>query len=71
MKVALFMILCSSVANNCLDPIKINTYNDFYECMGAGYLESYKKNQDIGAADVNEYRMYIKFMCANEEGEQI
>ena len=71
MKVALFMILCSSVANNCLDPIKINTYNDFYECMGAGYLESYKKNQDIGPADVNEYRMYIKFMCANEEGEQI
>lgn len=71
MKVALFMILCSSVANNCLDPIKINTYNDFYECMGAGYLESYKKNQDIGKEDINKYMMYIKFMCSNEEGEQI
>ena len=71
MKVALFMILCSSVANNCFEPIKINTYNDFYECMSAGYLESYKKTQEIGTKDINKYKMYIKFMCTDEEGEQI
>ena len=71
MKVALFMILCSSVAGNCLEPIKINSYNSFYDCMGAGYLESYNKNKQIGPDDVNQYKMYIKFICANEEAEEI
>tara|TARA_R100000781_G_C4003137_1_gene101041 strand:- start:319 stop:534 length:216 start_codon:yes stop_codon:yes gene_type:complete len=71
MKVALFMILCSSVAGNCLEPIKINSYNTFYDCMGAGYLESYNKNKQIGPDDVNQYKMYIKFICANEEAEEI
>ena len=71
MKVALFMILCSSVAGNCLEPIKINNYDNFYNCMSAGYLEAYNKNTEIGAEDVNKYKMYIKFICANETGEQI
>ena len=71
MKIALFMILCSSVAGNCLEPIKINSYNTFYDCMGAGYLESYNKNKQIGPDDVNQYKMYIKFICANEEAEEI
>ena len=71
MKIALFMILCSSVAGNCLDPIKINSYNNFYDCMSAGYLESYNKNAEIGPEDVNEYKMYIKFICATEEAEEI
>ena len=65
------MILCSSVAGNCLEPIKINSYNTFYDCMGAGYLESYNKNKQIGPDDVNQYKMYIKFICANEEAEEI
>ena len=71
MKIALFMILCSSVAGNCLDPIKINSYDNFYNCMSAGYLESYNKNAEIGPEDVNQYRMYIKFICATEEAEEI
>ena len=71
MKIALFMILCSGVASNCLEPIKINTYDTFYNCMSAGYLESYNKNAEIGPDDVNNYKMYIKFICAGEEGEKI
>ena len=69
MKIALFMILCSGVASNCLEPIKINTYDTFYDCMSAGYLESYDKNIAIGPDDVNNYKMYIKFICAGERGE--
>ena len=65
------MILCSSVASNCLEPIKISTHNTFYDCMSAGYLEAYNKNLAIGPDDVNNYKMYIKFICANEEGEPI
>jgi hypothetical protein len=70
MKIALFMILCSGVASNCLEPIKINTYDTFYDCMSAGYLESYNKNAAIGPDDVNNYKMYIKFICAAEKGEE-
>ncbi len=33
--------------------------------------EAYNKNKEIGIDDVNTYKMYIKFICATEEGEQI
>ena len=69
MKVVLYMILCSGVAGNCLEPIKINSYDTFYDCMSAGYEESFKKNKEVGPEQINKYQMYIKFVCANEKVE--
>ena len=40
MKIALFMIMCSSIAQQCLEPHKLSTFDNHYDCMIAGYEES-------------------------------
>ena len=67
MKIALFMIMCSGVAGQCLEPHRLNTYDNFYQCMTAGYTESLRKTEEIGEEEVNKNRIYIKFVCAAEE----
>ena len=67
MKIVLFMIMCSGLANSCLEPHKLNTYDTFYDCMSAGYKESLEKIESIGPEEVNEYKIFIKFYCTPEE----
>ena len=67
MKIALFMIMCSGMAGQCLEPHRLNTYDNFYQCMTAGYTESLRKTEEIGEEEVNKNRIYIKFVCAAEE----
>ena len=71
MKIALFMIMCSGLANSCLEPHKLNTYDTFYDCMTAGYKESFEKTESIGPDEVNEYKTYIKFVCSAESIEEL
>ena len=64
MKFGLAFILCSYVANTCLPPHHYDfQFDNEYDCMITGYLESLKKIKEIGPADVNQHRMYIKFGC--------
>ena len=49
MKFLLSIIICSQVAGTCLD---------------AGYKESIVQLEKIGAVDVNEKRIFIKFFCS-------
>jgi len=67
MKIVLFMIMCSGLANSCLEPHKLNTYDTFYDCMSAGYKESLEKIEAVGPEEVNEYKIFIKFYCTPEE----
>ena len=39
------------------------SYNSSYDCLLDGYLKSYDIIIEIGADDVNEYGIYIKFDC--------
>jgi hypothetical protein len=39
------------------------SYNSSYDCLLDGYLKSYDELIEIGADDVNEYGIYIKFDC--------
>ena len=34
-----------------------------FTCMVKGYEESARKIKEIGATDVNQYKVYIKFDC--------
>ena len=70
MKIALFMIMCSGITGQCLDPHKLNTHDDFYSCMTSGYEESLNKTLEIGQEQVNEHKIFIKFVCAKEEQEE-
>jgi len=64
MKYALYMIMCSLVAGECIEPIKMElSYDSMYHCLNAGYEESLIKSIEIGESDVNEFQIYIKFIC--------
>jgi hypothetical protein len=70
MKIALFIIMCSGVAGQCLEPYKLNIHDNFYNCMISGYEEAIKKTKEIGQEEIDEHKIYIKFVCAPEEKNQ-
>ena len=64
MKFILSMIICSSVAGQCMPPYEWpETFNTQYDCLMFGYEESIVKMKELGRKDVNEYGMFIKFYC--------
>ena len=64
MKFILSLIICSSVAGECMPPFDWQeTFGTKYDCLTFGYEESLKKMKEIGRGDVNQYGMYIKFYC--------
>ena len=68
MKFTLLMLICSYVAGECMPPHPMPTkYDNMYTCMEAGYTESLKKLQEIGPKEVNEYEIYLRFICQGNE----
>ena len=66
MKYILTLLMCSIVdgKTTCLPPFQSEVeYVDAYECMLDGYTESYNKIVELGREDVNQYKIYIKFGC--------
>jgi thiaminase len=67
MKFLLSLIICSSVAGECMPPYEWpETFNSQYDCLMFGYEESIVKMKEIGRTDVNKYNMFIKFYCTPE-----
>jgi len=59
--------MCSAVADTCLTPFTFDEpYNSTYECMIDGYTKALEKTIELGKEDVNEYDIYIKFMCEKD-----
>ena len=68
MKFALLMIMCSYIAGECMAPVPMDTYyNDMYSCMNAGYQHSLDKSIEVGEEQINEYRIYMKFICVETD----
>ena len=64
MKIMLSLIICSTLAGECLEPyIWHENFKTHYDCLEFGYEESLKKLKEIGRTDINQYGMYIKFTC--------
>lgn len=62
------MILCSIVAGECMQPFKMpRAYDDLYSCLNGGYAESLNKSKEIGKEEVNQHKMYLRFVCKEEE----
>tara|TARA_E500000178_G_scaffold325684_1_gene353221 strand:- start:367 stop:591 length:225 start_codon:yes stop_codon:yes gene_type:complete len=58
------MILCSATSGTCMPPFRVDKfYKDGYDCMIDGYKMSLQKTEEIGRADINEHKIYIKFGC--------
>ena len=64
MKILLTLIICSSIAGDCIDPYQWpETFRTNYDCLMFGYEESMNKLKEVGREDVNKYGMFIKFYC--------
>ena len=67
-KIALFMIMCSYVAGDCMSPVEMSTYyDDMYTCLNAGHQKSIDKAKEIGKDDINQHGIYMKFICLEKE----
>ena len=65
MKLVLAMIVCSALYQECLKPHPMpGSYSNHYDCMMAGYEESQKKLKEIGRKEINKYKNFVKFVCA-------
>ena len=50
-----------------MPPVKMPGFHkSMYDCLHTGYVESKKKLEGIGKTDVNQYQMYLKFICKDE-----
>ncbi len=64
MKILLSLIICSSIAGDCIEPYQWpETFRTNYDCLMFGYEESMNKLKEVGREDVNKYGMFIKFYC--------
>ena len=64
MEYALVLLICSSVAGNCLPPVSYDErFEDAYGCMVTGYQRSLETTKTIGQDEVNLHGIYIKFGC--------
>ena len=64
MKILMSLIICSSVAGECMPPFQWpETFNTKYDCLHFGYEEAKRKLEEVGREDINKYGMYIKFTC--------
>ena len=70
MKVTLFLIMCSYTTGECLTPyVYPQQFNDQYDCFIEGYNQSILKMEEIGKEEVNEYEIYIRFICSVDKEE--
>ena len=73
MKFILTLLMCSIVdgKTTCLPPVQSEVeYVDAYECMLDGYNQSYNKIVELGREDVNQYNIYIKFGCHENQSNK-
>lgn len=64
MKLALFIIICSGLYNQCMPPVDTNnTYENHYNCMIGGYKESLSLMEELDKNQANFNKTYIKFFC--------
>ena len=67
MNFILNLYLCSAVATTCLPPYQYpHIFSDGYYCMIAGNEESSLKLEEIGHLEVNENKLFIKFICTEQ-----
>ena len=71
MKFLLLMYLCSSIQGNACRQIQvdISQFKDHYDCAIYGYKFAHETISKFDRRFINEYKVYIKFMC-KEQAEQ-
>tara|TARA_R100001244_G_C5104546_1_gene119639 strand:- start:243 stop:461 length:219 start_codon:yes stop_codon:yes gene_type:complete len=64
MKIFLTLLICSATSGTCLPPYTYEKpYSSSYNCMVAGYNKALAKTIQIGRDNINEHKIFIKFIC--------
>ena len=64
MKFMLVLQICSSIYQQCSEPMPNNIpYDSYYDCSTAGYLNALTINQSLGIAEVNKGKIMVNFRC--------
>ena len=72
---ALVMKICSAVALSCSNPIEINSFNNHYDCVAAGYRVAHntflnlEKTEEFERERIEKEKLVIKFECKELKGE--
>ena len=70
MKIMLTVVLCSLLENTCLETYTLPIgYDSTYDCLLAGYKKAIEKTEELGRSEVNQYGIYVKFVCS--EGKNL
>ena len=71
MKFMLAMIFCTAVYQQCQKPHAMpGSYDNWYNCMLAGYKEASIKMREVGKDYANKDGIYIKFFCVEDKRPQ-
>jgi len=64
MKFMLVLQICSSIYQQCSEPMPNNIpYDSYYDCSTAGYLNALTINQSLGIEEVNKGKIMVNFRC--------
>ena len=65
MKYILILYVCSFIeGNGCLPPVESKqTFNSWYECSMTAHKEAVRMLQKMGYAEVNKYKVGLKYTC--------
>lgn len=68
-KIVLFMVLCSGIANNQCKVISTpqDLFEDYNSCIVYGYAHSHKLMTTFDPEWINSMEVYTKFSCKKEE----
>ena len=63
--------VCAAAYGDCLPELRHKVvYNNWYDCMLAGYKEASTKMREVGKDYVNKDGIYIKFFCVEDKRPQ-
>ena len=65
MNYILILWVCSSITTTCLSPpiYQSTTFKTHYECVKAGYVNSFKLVEKMGEAIIEKDKLFVAFNC--------
>ncbi len=67
MKFLLIIQICSTLMQECTQPIKVYPlYNSYYDCSTGGYLRGLTILRELGPQDINSKRILLNFTCTEQ-----
>jgi hypothetical protein len=63
MKFILLIAICSNIQQACLPDMKVDEFDNLYDCAVAGYEHSHKIIKDIDRTLFNEEQLVLNFRC--------